>query len=251
MNEATFAVVPVSRALMSLMPSRGLLALNSSAEFREKALKLVQFVAKFLAAFSHNATLKSLAKSVSSARRLITFLRWVKYFDDFVAARGMRSTPLRGLQYAEASLNLTIDMMADVITLDKLGLLLGARLPKLGRWTFEEVVNKLDVLLATVGIAASVINLRTALATLRYSEEQIEPAADTKAAPKAASGLSKQKIALLKYVSDFIKAVDAAGMHGHLAPGERLGALGGIVGAFISAGKLRDTLQAKALRHAA
>jgi len=220
---------------------RTVLALNTSAEFREKTCKAVQYAAKLLAASGHGGALAdSLAKSMSSARRLIAFLRWVKYLEELraLSRRGQCTSLLRGLQISECVLNLSLDAISDVITLDKLGLLAGRKLPRLGRWTLQQLAEALDVLLASVGIAISVINLRAALATRRIADK------DGTTIATADVGMSKQRIALLKYICDFVKNVDAAGMGGRLAPGDRLGALGGVVGALISAQKLADSARA-------
>ena len=83
---------------------------------------------------------KALAKHVSSCRRLVTFLRWVKYSANFEEAAETTAEPLRGLLYAEATLNVTVDSMQDVVTLEKLGLV---RLP---RWLsgFEKLAEVLE-----------------------------------------------------------------------------------------------------------
>ena len=70
------------------IPSRkGAIALSSSADFREKLLKALQYLAKLLVATGAGGSItKALAKHFSSCRRLVTFLRWVKYSNNFEEA---------------------------------------------------------------------------------------------------------------------------------------------------------------------
>ena len=191
---------------------KGVLALSSSAEFREKCLKALQYLAKLFAATgAGGAFSKALAKHVSSCRRLVTFLRCVKYSANFEEAAETTAEPLRGLLYAEATLNVTVDSMQDVVTLEKLGLV---RLP---RWLsgFEKLAEVLDAVLAAVGVAVGVLRLQAASAAKQLPH----------------------KLQLIGYVGDLLKNVHAA--HPSIGPGETLAALGGLAAASLSARKIR------------
>ena len=202
-----------------MISRKGLLALNSSAEFREKVLKSLQYLAKLLTATGTGGSVaKSLAKHFSAVRRLVTFLRWVKYSDSFVEAAATPALPLRCVLYAEASLNVTVDTMQDAVTLDQLGLLGQLRLPDAFGMSFERITALLDALLAAVGTAAALLKLHAAAYTQRC----------------------KQRLELLGYVGDLLKNIQNADLSvGGVAPGETLAAVGGLTAAMLSARKVR------------
>ena len=205
-----------------VLSRKGILALNSSAEFREKVLKALQYLAKLLVAARVGGSLaKTLAKHFSSCRRLVTFLRWVRYSDNFIEASTTTAEPLRSLLYAEATLNVTVDAMQDVVTIDKLGLLGTVRLRGAFGVSFERLAETLDALLAAVGVAVGVARLRAA----------------------AASQQLQRRLELLGYVGDLLKNVHNAELSVvGLAPGETLAAMGGLAAASLSARKLRNKL---------
>ena len=205
-----------------VLSRKGILALNSSAEFREKVLKALQYLAKLLVAARVGGSLaKTLAKHFSSCRRLVTFLRWVRYSDNFIEASTTTAEPLRSLLYAEAALNVTVDAMQDVVTIDKLGLLGTVRLRGAFGVSFERLAETLDALLAAVGVAVGVARLRAA----------------------AASQQLQRRLELLGYVGDLLKNVHNAELSVvGLAPGETLAAMGGLAAASLSARKLRNKL---------
>lgn len=194
------------------MQRKHVLALNSSAEFREKLLKALQYFAKLLLARGVGGpTTKALAKHFSACRRLVTFLRWVKYADNFTEAAATPPGPLQSLLYAEASLNVTVDAMQDAVTLEQLGVL--------GRWRlpagFERLAELLDALLAAIGTAAAVLKLRAASSTQAF----------------------QKRLELLGYVGDLLKNVQNAELS--VAPGATLAAVGGLTAASLSARKIR------------
>ena len=196
---------------------KGVLALNSSAEFREKLLKVFQYFCKLLVATGNGgATSKSLAKHFSSVRRLVTFMRWVKYTDNFVEAKATSAEPMRSLLYAEATLNVTVDSMQDVVTLEKLGVLGSVRLPSFLGVGWERIAEYLDALLAAVGVTIGVLKLRAAAASARFTK----------------------RLELLAYTGDLLKNVHNAEMSLVGLPGATLAALGGLTAASISTRKV-------------
>ena len=150
------------------------LKLSSSADFREKILKALQYFCKLLVAIGlGKKTTAALAKHVSSCRRLVTFLRCVKYADSFREAEATAEQPLRGLLYAEATLNVTVDTMCDVVTLEKLGLLGRLRLPGAFGMSWEKVAEVLDALLAAIGSAAAALKLQALYAANSASSKLV------------------------------------------------------------------------------
>lgn len=202
-----------------MMSRKHVLALNSSAEFREKIMKALQYLAKlFVALGAGDAATKSLAKHFSACRRLVTFLRWVKYSDNFIEAAATPAKPLRGLLYAEASLNVTVDCMCDVITLKQLGLLGRVRLPAVLGMSFERLTDVLDALLAAIGVTAAILKLRAA----------------------AASQTLTRRLELVGYIGDLLKNVHNAELDfGGVVPGATLAAVGGLTAAALSARKIK------------
>ena len=213
-----------TNVLISDTTWRHVLAINSSVEIREKALKAAGYAAK-LASYILTQTgastatraklLKGLAKACSDARRLFCLVRWVKYFDDFAAA-AKEVTPLRELLLAEASLSCVVDAMQDVVTFDRLGLL--GWVPA---W-FERVADELDVVLAVSSTAAAWLKVRA------LESKSVGGGATPKA--------RQQKLQLLKYACDVCKTADAAGIERY-GPGKPLAFVGAILSSYLSARK--------------
>ena len=203
------------------LPSKGHIALSASGDFRSNATKTLQYFFKLLYACGVGGkTSKDVAKTLSAARRIMTFLRLVKYADDVREARTTHEQPLRTLLYLETALNVTVDAMNDLITLHDLGLLGRLQLPSLGSsWSFERVTNALDSALAAVGTAIGLVKLQAAAASSTI--------------------FTKQRIALIAYVGGLLKNLNAAKLNTIplLGPGDRVAALGGMISAAISANK--------------
>lgn len=217
------------------------IVLAESATYREKVLKALQYGAKLGVAVSPDAQplLSSVAKSIGSARRLVCFLRWVKYFDDYRAACGERDEWLRALLMGESLLNIVVDGMQDVATLHRLGLLgpLGQLLPA----RFEQAADRLDSCNLALGLVGAAVKLRRVPAPAPLELAAGSSGKDERRAQQAAERhkRTKAQVALLKYGLDLCKAVDAAG--GSL-PGARLAAFGGLASSLLSAAKLREKL---------
>ncbi|KAL3912150.1 MAG: hypothetical protein SGPRY_008436, partial [Prymnesium sp.] len=136
--------------------------LSASAEFRDKLLKAIQYAAKLAIALlnrseaarssQHVSTLQLSAKTISTARRFVTLLRWVKYADGVKAAREEEKPELRCLMYSEICLSTVVDALQDLVTLDRIGAFgKPGRLPGI----VELLANNLDVVLAANGIVAT------------------------------------------------------------------------------------------------
>ena len=203
--------------LAIVQPSKGTLALSSSAEFREKALQIVQYVCKLLTAFDlGDAWAKRLTSSTAAARRLMKLLGWVKFFKNFTAAEN-EAGAMRPLLYAQASLALTVDVMRDAVTLEKLQL---ATLPGLSRrWTFARLNEFVDACLAAVGITIAAIRLRAAVAE---------------------GELTALRTSLFKSLCHLGKAADAGKLGG--GPGDKIGALSGLLNTLLAARELKKKL---------
>ncbi len=177
---------------------------------------------------------------MSAARKLFQLGKWVQYWNDFRTAREEPPGRLRQLLFVEASLNLTIDVMIDAATLDRIGVLSPSarglrpnRLPS----GFELWADRLDMVRAAASIGA---------ASIRRSRLLDPPVASAGAAKNGASApsaedaarreqISKQRVALLKNFCDLSNKADASGV---VVPGERLAALAGLVASLLSARKL-------------
>lgn len=213
--------------LLDLVASPSVIALSSSAEFREKTCASVQYGCKLLTAcdVGDKAANQTIVAGMQGARRLFKFLGWIKFLKSFEAADGERSSPLRRLLYAQALLGITVDCMRDCVTLEKLGL---ARLPGLRGWAFARLNEAIDAVLASVGIAVTLLKLRAVLA-----EEQ----------------LTSLRVALFKSICHLGKAADAGKLGG--GPGARIGALAGLLNSLLAARDVsKKLIEAKAKKKA-
>lgn len=199
------------------MPPKGVYTLSASSDFREKAIKVLQYLAKLLHACGVGGKqTKEVAKFLSSGRDVMTLMRWVKYTSDFEDARGTVEQPLRALMFTEATLNVTVDCMNDLNVLGKLGIV--GPLPALSpRWSFARLTNLLDSILAAVGTAVTILQLRAATTE---------------------SALAKQRLALVSYIGSVLKNTHATQLSLGPFHGDRTAALGGFLSAAISANKL-------------
>lgn len=201
-------------------PSKAVLALNSSSEFREKALQIIQYVCKLLTACNlGSSVVTGLTNSTAGARRMMKLFAWMKLFENFKAADAA-SGPLRRLLYAQVMLAISVETMRDVVTFDKLGLFKAP--PGPGKWTFAKLNEAVDACLAAVGIAIAVVRIRSALA-----DEQ----------------LTALRTSLFKSLCHLGKACDAGKLGG--GPGDRIGALCGLLNTLLAARDLRVKLVAK------
>eukprot|EP00930_Biecheleria_cincta_P037047 TRINITY_DN25402_c0_g1_i1.p1 TRINITY_DN25402_c0_g1~~TRINITY_DN25402_c0_g1_i1.p1 ORF type:complete len:338 (-),score=62.77 TRINITY_DN25402_c0_g1_i1:108-1121(-) len=143
-------------------------ALLSSAQSREKCLKIVQYIARLLAyvlasfasigdnAMRWSAQAAGLAKSTSQARRFFKFFRWVKHFEDVAPARSESSFAVACLMVLSIVWNLVADLSEDICSLERLGFLTKGTLPV---WA-ELNANRCQLVLALVEIALSFVRFR-------------------------------------------------------------------------------------------
>lgn len=143
-------------------------ALLSSAQSREKCLKIVQYIAKLLAyvlasfasigdntmRWSAHAT--ELAKSTSQARRFFKLFRWVKHFEDVAPARSEASFAVACLMVLSIFWNLVADLSEDICSLERLGFVTKGTFPV---WA-ELNANRCQLVLASVEIALSLVRFR-------------------------------------------------------------------------------------------
>lgn len=217
--------------------------LSGSAEFRDKLLKAVQYGFKFAAVLINRFqseykpqqmdTLLSAAKTISSARRFVTLLRWVQYFKNIKTANGEHHTGLRFLLFAEVFLNIVVDALQDLVTLDRIGIFgKPSRLPTVVEWA----ANNLDIVLAINGTSLAFLRssqarfslpLESSTSTLNHAphksrhtlfprfarrQHSARDGGDSKEGSLRGSSAIEERWTLLKYVCDVLKCLDAAGV---------------------------------------
>jgi len=109
----------------------------SSAQSREKCLKIVQYVFKlaaylllhFAGMFALASRLQTWSKSVSQARRYFKFIRWMKHFQDIGAANEDFNRWFRKVLWFDILCNLAADISEDICSLERLGFLQAGTLP--------------------------------------------------------------------------------------------------------------------------
>ena len=128
-------------------------ALLGDIDFREKALKVLQYACRLAAARAVNRADALLwsraAQSFASGRRLIKLLRWIKYGRDLRAAWREADEVRRRQLLAEVGMNLAIDTLQDLRTLEHLGLLRAGLLPS---WV-PRAVEWLDFAVSVNGLS--------------------------------------------------------------------------------------------------
>lgn len=190
-------VLPLSDKVLDFKTACSLI---SSAQTREKALKIFQYAAKLVAYFLLRGKadsawlgkhLEALAKSLSVARRCFKLLRWIKHFDDIADARAEKSAPVRNLLLADVACNVVADISEDITSLEKIGFLRKGVLPK----RTEYYANWCQLLLAVVEIAVSHV---------KESRARAKFASHGSLANKRKSTLAG--LELSKYYADLVKA---------------------------------------------
>ncbi|KAL1519477.1 hypothetical protein AB1Y20_022996 [Prymnesium parvum] len=187
--------------------------LSASADFRDKLLKALQYSAKLAAALlrrwsrtrqsEHVPTLQSAAKTISTARRFVTLLRWVKYIETLREARDEPHAEVRYLLLLDFCLCTAVDALQDLVTLDRLGFFgKPNRLPV----AVESLANHLDIMLAANGMTVTTLRL------VRLRQERKLAHSKQASAGKVEAVVQAERLALLKYTCDLLKCLDSAGM---------------------------------------
>jgi len=174
----------------------------SSAQTREKSLKILQYSARLAAYFLMQSARESLAawgkhcealgKQLSTARRFFKFLRWFKHFEDIKDARAEKSGGFKKILYLDIACNLAADISEDFTSLEKVGILRKGTLPK----RTEYYSNWAQLVLAVVEIVASWVKAK------RAREKSSAP----DAAPATHQKKRLAELELSKYLADLVKA---------------------------------------------
>eukprot|EP00443_Scrippsiella_acuminata_P044945 CAMPEP_0115188514 /NCGR_PEP_ID=MMETSP0270-20121206/11048_1 /TAXON_ID=71861 /ORGANISM="Scrippsiella trochoidea, Strain CCMP3099" /LENGTH=339 /DNA_ID=CAMNT_0002601695 /DNA_START=82 /DNA_END=1101 /DNA_ORIENTATION=+ len=142
--------------------------LLSSAQSREKCLKVLQYFAKLAAyllalmsthlGFAHGADswgrqAAVIAKGTSQARRLFKLFRWLKHFEDIGAARSEGNLRVRLLFFLSIACNLAADISEDICSMERLGFMAAGTLPV---WA-ELNANRCQLILALVEIVLAIV----------------------------------------------------------------------------------------------
>jgi len=192
-------VLPLSDRALDL---KGVNTALSSAQTREKSLKILQYSSKLLAYILLRVTgelaktwgkhFEGLAKSLSTARRFFKFFRWWKHFEDLAEARDDKCSNFRKLLYLDVACNLAADISEDITSLEKVGILRKGTLPA----RTEYYSNWCQLVLAAVEIAVSHVKAK------RAREKAAAPGATLAVQRKRA--LSELEFS--KFIADLIKA---------------------------------------------
>jgi len=173
----------------------------SSAQTREKALKVFQYTAKlagymFLKAAGEWASLgkhcDALAKNLSTARRFFKFMRWWKHFEDIKDAKAEKNRSVARLLFLDIACNLAADISEDFTSLEKVGILRKGTLPA----RTEYFSNWCQLVLAIVEIFVSTIKEK------RAREKANTPGAAVEVHRK----LAMAQLEFSKFIADLAKA---------------------------------------------
>lgn len=187
--------------------------LLSSAQSREKCLKVLQYLMRLLAYvlvhvggfFGPASTMAKdwahrsakAAKLTSQARRFFKFFRWLKHFEDASAVRKEGSFWMRVLLTLSVGVNLVADIFEDVCSLERLGFIAAGSLPV---WA-ELDANRCQLVLAVVEIVLSAARWRRLRA--KSSKANVVGEGSALAARRT---LAMASLELSKYVADLGKA---------------------------------------------
>lgn len=174
----------------------------SSAQTREKALKVFQYTAKLLSYFLVRGAAASvkdwgkhfeaLAKNLSAARRFFKLMRFMKHFEDIAEAREEKSSGFRSLLFLDVACNVVADVSEDFTSLEKLGFVRKGTLPK----RTEYYSNWCQLALAVVEIFVHKVKAD------RAQEKAAAPGATLEVQRKNTTA----KLELSKFFADLIKA---------------------------------------------
>lgn len=192
--------LPLSDKRLNL---QALSTLISSAQTREKALKILQYASKLAGYLLARAVrdlfwakhCDGLAKNLSTARRFFKFFRWLKHFEDIADARAEaeKSPAFSRLLYMDIACNLAADISEDFTSLEKVGILPKGRLPK----RTEYYSNWCQLVLAVVEIAVSYVK---ASRTRASASKQVTPTLATQ------RKVAMANLELSKFLADLGKA---------------------------------------------
>eukprot|EP00927_Polykrikos_kofoidii_P049325 TRINITY_DN4339_c0_g1_i1.p1 TRINITY_DN4339_c0_g1~~TRINITY_DN4339_c0_g1_i1.p1 ORF type:complete len:401 (-),score=66.48 TRINITY_DN4339_c0_g1_i1:349-1551(-) len=152
--------IPLSDHYLSIRAAN---AVISSAQSREKFLKIFQYIAKLMAyvlthfiargpvLISVTKRAEVLAKNLSLARRFFKFFRWLKHFDDMSLARSESNLMFACLLCTSIVCNLVADVAEDICSLERVGVFEKGSLPS----SAEYHANVCQLVLAMVEIVVS------------------------------------------------------------------------------------------------
>jgi len=201
--DASWLDIPLTDATLDVASAN---KLANSAQVREKGLKIVQYVLKagaYSELFPKEAAkhLKTLAKTTSTARRFFKFARWIKHFDDYLAAKDEKDGTMRLLLYIRVAANLGADWAEDVCSLERIGFLPKGTL-SVGFMLFAEYCQ---MALALIEMGLSAVMVR--------KQQQVSVLAEGKAGLKQQRKLAMMRLELIKFVSDLGKAIYDCELH--------------------------------------
>mmetsp|Transcript_62088 Transcript_62088/g.134768 ORF Transcript_62088/g.134768 Transcript_62088/m.134768 type:complete len:254 (-) Transcript_62088:330-1091(-) len=189
--------LPLTDRVLDLKAVNSLL---SSAQTREKSLKIFQYTAKLAAYLLARAArdllewskhCDTLSKALSTARRFFKLFRWMKHLEDIAEARAEGSLTFKRLLLLDVAANVVADISEDITSLEKLGILRKGTLPK----RTEYYANWCQLVLAVVEICVSSVKVQRA-----------REKSDVGASLPLQRKYTMAQLELSKFIADLIKA---------------------------------------------
>ena len=191
----------------------------ASTDVREKGLKVVQYAAKLLHYYLSRANpsdpnakrAKAVSKWLSTGRRLMKLLRWIKYFGDLEDAEKEEVPALSTAMYVAFGAGVFADTLQDALTLEKIGVLKKGTLPP----TFERYANSAELIVAVIGITTSVFKVSRGQAKVATAIRECKAEKTNSAAQK----VFLAQLGLIKNACDTVRSVDDLELAGDLTLG--------------------------------
>ena len=205
----------------------------ASTDVREKGLKVVQYGAKLVHYYLSriDATdpdakrAKGVATWISTARRCMKLLRWLKYFGNLKDAEQEKVPALSTAMYANVAAGVFADTLQDAITLQKIGVLKKGTLPKglerKAAWA-ELFVAVIGIVTSYAKVARAQVRVTVGVADLKLKKQQDERGAwkvSATAVKKHAGKVFDGQISLVKSACDTVRSVDDLELVGDLTLG--------------------------------
>ena len=205
----------------------------ASTDVREKGLKVVQYGAKLVhyhlsrtdAADPNAKRAKGVATWLSTARRCMKLLRWLKYFGNLKDAEKERVPVLSTAMYVDVAAGVFADTLQDAITLEKIGVLKKGTLPKgLARtaaWA-ELIVAVIGIVTSWTKVARAQAKVMAGMTDLKQKKQHDEREAWKVSATEVKRHAGKVfdgQISVVKGACDAVRSVDDLELVGDLTLG--------------------------------
>jgi len=171
----------------------------SSAQTREKCLKIFQYASRLVAYVLLRGSLKdlgkhfeALSKNLSTARRFFKLFRFMKHFEDLADAKEEKDPTFQKLLYLDVAANVVADISEDWTSLEKVGFLRKGTLhPRT-----EYYANWCQLVLAVVEIIVTKIK----------ADRAMEKASKPDASKEVLRKRTMAQLEFSKFLADLVKA---------------------------------------------